>query len=362
MPLNVPSAGQLATNMFGFRNIISAIAALAIILAAGCNKAGNSYRTIDGFAQGGTFHLVYEEVAESSNYNIPDSLNKYFKAIDKSLSGYDSTSIVSSINRGENPMLDSLFIGCFNISKKVWEDTEGMFDISAAPLFDLWGFGFKGKEQVTQEKIDSIMQFVGMDKLSICRDTALNASFLVKADPRMKVNFNAIAQGYTCDYICNELEKMGIQNYLLEVGGEIICKGKNAKGKDWSVGIDKPVDGNFIPGESIEAIIEVSGKGLVTSGNYRKFYIENGEKFSHTINPKTGYPVRHNLLSATVLASTATMADAYATYLMVIGTEEAVQFLNGREEMDALLVYSEGEQDELKIFATDGVRQKELKK
>ena len=324
-----------------------------------CTSNTPSYQTIDGFAQGGTFHLVYQTSATAGEYNIPDSVALYFKQIDKSLSGYDTTSLVSRINRGENPQLDQIFIECFNISKEVYENTDGAFDISAAPFFDLWGFGFGNKEEVSQQKIDSIMAFTGMDKLAIELDPTTGASYLHKKDSRMKVNFNAIAQGYTCDYICSRLEQMGIENYLLEVGGEIFCKGNNAKGKPWSIGIDKPVDGNFTPGQSIEAILEVSGKGLVTSGNYRKFYIVDGEKFSHTIDPRTGYPVKHNLLSATVMAPTAAKADAYATYLMVIGLEKGKEFIGQCEDMDALMVY--GEDENLKIFATEGIKQKKIK-
>lgn len=330
----------------------------ALLSAAGCGKTAEDYRTIDGFAQGGTFHLVYQEPASNAASCLPDSLQKWFRLIDKSLSGYDTTSLVSRINRGENPPLDSLFIECFNLSKKVYEDTEGAFDISAAPLFEIWGFGFGKGEETPQARIDSIMQFVGMDKLAIIYDTTAKASYLHKADPRMKVNFNAIAQGYTCDFICGELDKMGIANYLLEVGGEIFCKGKNAKGKEWSVGIDKPIDGNFIPGESIEAVIEVSDKGLVTSGNYRKFYIKDGEKYSHTIDARNGYPVKHNLLSATVMAPTAAMADAYATYLMVIGPDAAREFIAASNDMEALLVY--GEQENLKVYATEGIHHRKI--
>ena len=151
---------------------------------------------------------------------------------------------------------------------------------------------------------------------------------------------------------------MGIENYLLEVGGEILCKGVNPKGKEWSIGIDKPIDGNFIPGQSVEAVIEVSNKGLVTSGNYRKFYMENGEKYSHTIDPRIGRPVQHNLLSATVIAPTAAMADAYATYLMVIGLEEGKQFISSREDMEALMVY--GDQEDLKVYSTKGVHSRKI--
>jgi Membrane-associated lipoprotein involved in thiamine biosynthesis len=312
---------------------------LILVFVRCSNPKNNNYLTIDGFAQGSTFHIVYQ--SHNTNLNISDSLNSYFNAINKSLSGYDSTSIISKINRGENPPLDSLFIECFNISKEIYIKTDSLFDISAAPLFDMWGFGFKEKETITQAKIDSVLNFVGMDKLSIIYDSTTNSSYLHKEDKRMKVNFNAIAQGYTCDFIGKKFNEMGIENYLLEVGGEILCKGVNSRGKRWSIGIDKPFDGNNIQGGDIQEVIEITNKGVVTSGNYRKFYVENGEKFSHTINPKTGYPVKHNLLSATVIAPTSSIADAYATYLMVIGLEKAKAFISNNKEINALLIYDE---------------------
>ena len=344
--------------MYGKLKISLLMLLCAFFTIVGCTGRHTPYTTIEGFAQGGTFRLVYQPNANSNNTSLPDSLKIWFNRIDKSLSGYDTTSLVSQINRGENPPLDSLFIECFNLSKEVYAATKGAFDISAAPLFDIWGFGFSNKGTITQHAIDSLMQFVGMDKLSIVYDSTSNASYLQKADQRMKVNFNAIAQGYTCDYICRGMEKMGIENYLLEVGGEILCKGVNPKGKEWSIGIDKPIDGNFIPGQSVEAVIEVSNKGLVTSGNYRKFYMENGEKYSHTIDPRIGRPVQHNLLSATVIAPTAAMADAYATYLMVIGLEEGKQFISSREDMEALMVY--GDQEDLKVYSTKGVHSRKI--
>ena len=335
------------------------IAFITLFCTIGCTTQQPPYTTIDGFAQGGTYHLVYQNPADADHSSLPDSLAVWFRQIDKSLSGYDTTSLVSQINRGENPPLDSLFIECFNLSKEVYEATAGAFDISGAPLFDIWGFGFKEKVEITPQMIDSIRQFVGMDKLSISYNEASGSHYLCKADPRMKVNFNAIAQGYSCDYIAGKLEQMGISSYLIEIGGEIICKGLNSKGKEWSVAIDKPIDGNFIPGNSIQTIIELTDAGLVTSGNYRKFYIVDGEKYSHTINPATGYPVKHNLLSTTVIAPTAAMADAYATYLMVIGLEKAQEFLAANPQMEALLVYGQGE--DLKVYSTKGVHQRKLK-
>lgn len=335
--------------------IITAIVIIGFIIRALNSK---NYQTIDGFAQGGTYHLVYnhpKNLTLTTN-DIKELVEKHFDKINKSLSGYDSTSIISLINQGENPPLDSIFIECFTISKEIYNQTDGLFDISAAPLFDIWGFGFKNREKVTQEKIDSIKQFVGMDKLEIIYNPNNNMHYLQKKDARAKINFNAIAQGYTCDYIGKILEQLGINNYLIEVGGEILCKGLNKYGKEWTIGIDKPLDGNFIPGQEFESIISVSNKGVVTSGNYRKFYIEDGEKISHTINPITGYPVKHNLLCATVIAETSAIADAYATYFMVLGLDKSKEFLIKKSNFDALLVY--GEQDKMKVFSTAGIKQK----
>ena len=232
-------------------------------------------------------------------------------------------------------------------SYKVYLESNGYFDVSAAPLFDIWGFGFKNKEDITQHKLDSILTFVGLNKIKIENNR------IIKQDPRINLNFNAIAQGYTCDYIGGQLMAMGIKNFLVEVGGEVLCKGVNANGELWRVGIDKPIDGNFLPGQSVEAIITLSNKGLVTSGNYRKYYIENGEKYSHTLDPKTGYPVKHNLLSVTVLAETSALADAYATYFMVIGLDEAKKIIENNPDIEALFVY--GDNDEMFVYSTPGI-------
>lgn len=343
---------------------------ISILYLSACNKKSSNYQTLDGFAQGGTYHIVYKisgdnlDAKNNISNSLPDSLTLYLEQINKSVSGYDSLSIVSRINRGEDIALDSIFIENFNASLKVYQESNGAFDISAAPFFDIWGFGFKNKEKINQNKIDSIKAFVGMRLLSLKDSIVVTngdaqmkdnlsgrkvETFLKKADKRMKVNFNAIAQGYTCDYIAKKFDKMGISDYLIEVGGEIICKGANAKGAKWRVAIDKPLDGNFIPGEQIQGVIELQNNGMVTSGNYRKFYIEDGVKYSHTIDPATGYPVKHNLLSATVIAPNATIADAYATYFMVVGLEKAKEILKSRPEMGAILVY--GDQKSTKVYS-----------
>lgn len=313
------------------------------MISGGCTKE-MEYKTIDGFAQGTTFHIAYSP-------DIPDSLesfvNEILNRIDTSLSVYNDSSIISKLNRGESVEMDSLFINVFNRSKEIYEISNGAFDISGAPLFDAWGFGFKNRIHVTQRDIDSILTFVGMDKVKI------ENGVLVKRDKRLSLNANAIAQGYSSDVIAGEFDKLGIKNYLIEVGGEIYCKGVNSKGKNWTIGIDKPIDGNMIKGENLQDILSLTGKGLATSGNYRKFYEEGGEKYSHTIDPKTGYPVKHSLLSATVIAVDAMTADALATFFMVVGLDKTKEFLGKNTGIDAYLVYADGEK--FKVYKTKGV-------
>lgn len=334
------------------------IMAIALLLAcAGCSRE-NRYYTIDGTAQGTTFHIVFQPVvsSDSSFAAVRDSVNAILDRIDFSVSGYNKESVLTAFNEEGNPHIDKIFLDNFLASKKMTEESGGMFDASAAPLFDLWGFGFKTGTEVTHSMIDSVLQFVGMEHFKV--DSLKTASgqdsiLILRDDPRCKLNFNAIAQGYTSDLIAAKFSEMGMENFLVELGGEVYAKGVNPKGKLWNVGIDRPVDGNNSPGADIQAVVQISGKGLVTSGDYRKFYIKDGKKISHSINPKTGYPVEHNLLSATVVAENATIADGYATYLMVLGFDKAREVVESNENIEALLIFSDG--DSLKVWMSDGI-------
>jgi FAD:protein FMN transferase len=318
----------------------------ALLIVVGCSKS-KDYVALTGVAQGTTYHIVYEPL-DSSACNVRDSVALYFKQIDHSVSGYDTTSILYQFNNNQPVKLDKIFIDNFVLSSAMYEKSNGAFDASSAPLFDLWGFGFKNKSAVSKEKIDSIMQFTGMEHFK------LKGNVITKDDPRCELNFNAIAQGYTADYFAARFRKMGIKNFMIEVGGEVFAQGVNPEGKAWKIGVDKPVDGNNSPGEMIQDVISLSGKGLVTSGDYRKYYIENGKKYAHTINPKTGYPVQHNLLSATVVAPDATTADAYATYFMVVGLERAKEIIANTPEVEALLIY--GDQKSMHQYVSDGMK------
>ncbi len=323
---------------------IALLISVVLSLNLSCKKRAE-YLSLEGFTQGTTYRIVYSpDISHSPAAVVEDLLHK----IDSLMSVYNPSSLISAINRNENVVPDTLFIEVFKCSKEIFELSGGAFDITGAPLFEIWGFGLKRRDSVTTQMIDSILNFVGMDKVE------LSGGKLIKKDQRVTFNMNAIAQGFTSDFIAREFDNLGVKNYLVEVGGEIFCKGVNSKGKPWRVGIDKPVEGNIIPGEELQEVLEISGKGLATSGNYRKFYEENGVKYSHTIDPRTGYPVRHSLLSATVVAKDAMTADAIATFFMVAGLEESKRFLNSNPDIDAYLVYSKG--DAFGVYKTAGIK------
>lgn len=320
-----------------YRSAILLLTAL-LLLSGACARQGD-YVRIEGFAQGSTYHVICHPVKGMNAASLQARFDARLQEIDQSLSGYNKGSLLSRLNAGEDLPLDGLFIECFERSKEIWAESGGAFDPSAAPLFDLWGFGFSNKGQVSDAAIDSILAFVGMDLLTL--EEHADGTHLVKADPRCQLNFNAIAQGYSCDVVARILDSLGCSDYLVDIGREIRCKGRNAAGEKWRIGLDRPSDGNMEEGKDLQAILHVSDCGIVTSGNYRKFYVEDGRKYAHTIDPVSGRPVSHNLLSATVIAADATTADAYATWLMVIGLDRARQFLDDRPELEALLVYEQ---------------------
>ena len=298
------------------------------------------------------YNHTYYKISYEHTQPLDSAIKATFKAYYHALNPFDSTSVTSMVNRNKDLVVDSVFARAFGIAMQVAEETGGMFDITCAPYINLWGFGFEKPDAVSQSAIDSIRQFTGMDMFELHHDSTGYA--IIKKDPRAKLNFNAVAQGYSCDYFAERMERLGITDYMIEIGGEIFCKGVNAKGGKWRIGIDKPIDGNLVPGEYLQSVLEVSGKGVVTSGNYRKFYIEDGKKYSHTIDPVTGMPVRHNLLSATVIAENAMLADAYATYFMVLGVEKSKDVLKKTPGIEAMLIY--GDNENMEVYMTDGFR------
>ena len=275
-------------------------------------------------------------------------VEKILHDFDKSLSLYNDSSIISKINRNENIVVDSCFTEVFNKSARIYEMTDGAFDITVGPLVEAWGFGPDGHKSFSDSKRDSLMKLVGMEKVSLVNGK------VIKSDPHISLDFNAIAQGFSVDVICGFFDKLGIKNYLVEIGGEVRAKGRKA-GKLWRIGIDKPVDNNMTPGQSLEAIITISNQALSTSGNYRKFYIENGVKYSHEIDPKTGFPAKNTVLSASVIADDCAMADGMATAFMVMGKNKTIEFLANHPEFEVFLVYSD-ENGKFKTWATEKLK------
>ncbi|MDF1576048.1 MAG: FAD:protein FMN transferase [Bacteroidales bacterium] len=327
---------------------------ILLVLLAGlawpssCNPASDAeYLYLQGFTQGTTYHLTCQHPGEQ---NLKEQIDSVLKVFDASLNSYDSTSIISAINRNETGVkTDSLFRTVFRESGRVYQVTGGAFDITLAPLIDAWGFGPGEKQDLDSALVDSLLQYVGMDKVFLYGDQVR------KANPHVKLNVNAIAQGYAVDVVSAYLEGLGCKNYMVEIGGEIRTRGVNEKGNFWRIGVDRPEFGNMIPGEQLQVIISMHNRSLATSGNYRKFYEKEGVKITHSIDPLTGYPEASSLLSVTILADECMTADAYATACMVLGLEKARDFVRDQKGVDAYFIYGD-EIGAYQVWFTDGMK------
>jgi thiamine biosynthesis lipoprotein len=317
------------------------------LLLNGCSAGnGGAWLKISGYTQGTTYNITYQD-PDSTDYQ--EELEKLLGEFDQSLSTYEPSSLVSRMNQGiPDVIADDYFRNCFQAAEEVYMASDGAFDITVAHVVNAWGFGFTERSRVDSALIDSLLQFVGMDKVS------LQENKLVKETEGIMLDMNAIAQGYAVDVLAEFFDAKNIENYLVEIGGEVRTSGKNRFGLDWRIGIDKPIDGLQLPGVQMQAILQISGRSLATSGNYRRFYEEDGIKYSHTIDPSTGYPVQHGLLSATVVASDCMRADAYATAFMVMGYEKARSFLEKHTYLEAYLIYND-EKGEYRVWYTAGM-------
>ena len=297
----------------------TALLAIAALVSGACTQ---EYVTLGGYAQGGIYSVKYNPAGvKVSRAEAQQAVDGILEQIDTTLSGYNRKSLLSRRNAGEKVELNDMFREIEEISEHYRELSGGAFDVAAGPLFDVWGFGFTADSLPSDEAISAAMER--------CRK-------------REVLNFNAIAQGYSCDKVAAYLHSIGAKDMLVDIG-EIYCEGLNPKGQGWTIAIDTPSDGNNTPGASISGLWHSDGGayGVVTSGNYRKFYIKDGKKYAHTIDPRTGRPVDHNLLSATVIAPTATEADALATYFMVIGFEKARSWVEDHPGIEACLISSD---------------------
>lgn len=290
---------------------------------------------INGLAQGSTYSISY---IGQPLPTLKQQIDSIIEVIDLSMSTYRKESIISKFNDNQQVTIDSHFKNVFLMSKEIHHQSEGFFDPSIGSLINLWGFGTKEHRSApSSTEIDSVLKTIGLEKIHLNEKNILE-----KENPYIQLNFNAIAQGYTCDVIANFLKQNQISNFIVEVGGEMVICGKNLqKEKAWVIGIDNPLQNPEEPREIIETL-ETQG-GLATSGNYRKVWTDSltGQKYVHTLNPKTGYPQTNTILSATVIAPTAMQADAYATSFMAIGLEKTKLFLSQHPEIKALILHSE---------------------
>ena len=316
---------------------------LVLLPLVSCIK--DHYIEISGYAQGGTYSVKLNTAGVSlPSEALKEGIDSIILRIDNSLSGYNKSSLLSRYNAGKEMQPDDLLLEMYAYGRRFYEETGGALDVASAPLFDIWGFGFKSGELPSDEKVDSVRRSCGMARMGVDMMASRPAS----------LNFNAIAQGYSCDLVADFLKSAGVKDMLINIGGEMYCSGKSPSGNFWKIGIDRPEDGNVIPGAHLQEVFSVSNVpcGVVTSGNYRKFYIRDGHKYSHTVDPRTGYPVEHSLLCATIIAPDAVSADAYATYCMVVGLEEAKEFIISREDIEGCLIYDE--EGQMKSWASDG--------
>ena len=303
------------------------------ILLLGCSSSDNRILVKNsGQAQGSFYHIKY---LSEDGISYKTQIDSILLEVDSSLSIYKEYSLITQLNKGANIKTDALFNEVYHAAMQVYKETEGNFDCSVYPLVKAWGF--YDNQLVDSIIIDSlkfrnILQFVGFDKISLIDDSLV----LPKG---MSLDFNSIAQGYTVDVIAQFLESKGDSNYLVEVGGELLAKGRNADGNIWRVGVDKPTD-SIDSYERFLFIIDLENKALATSGNYRKFYEKDGIKYSHTINPFTAFPAQNRLLSVTVIHDNCMLADAYATAFMVMGIKKSKQFVKVHPEIEVYLVYT----------------------
>ena len=323
---------------------------LALSVLAGC-RPQDRFVVFSGYAQGG----VYSVTANLAGVNMPqgaiqDSIDAILFTIDTTLSGYNKGSMLSKFNRGDTIVPSPMFIELYDLAVYWFDRSGGALDMAAGPLFNAWGFGFTHDSLPDDQTVRSILGECGMGRLNrdilqvIRPDGTLHPMDLVTdgTEAAPQLNYNAIAQGYTSDLVAAFLYRIGVKDMLVNIG-EIWCDGHNPSGQAWTVGIDSPTDGNEAPGENLEGKWG-SGclpRGIVTSGNYRKFYIRDGKKYAHTIDPRAGYPVEHNLLSATVVSSvSAAAADAVATWCMVEGLDRAREIIDTDQTLEGFLITS----------------------
>lgn len=319
--------------------------AILLILAIGVASCRQQPKKIvlEGLAQGSYYAITY---FDTQNRNFQHKIDSIFHAVDMSVNLWVENSIISKVNRNEEVTLDSIFIDNFRIAQEAARLSDGYFDPTISPIVAAWGFSYKNGDTLTPQLIDSLRTLVDYRKVRI------ENGHVIKDNPAITLDFNAIAQGYTSDLIASFLESQGVVNYLVDTGGEIMTKGGKPNGQPWIVGIEKPAD-NENSEQVVQTRIAVRDKGVVTSGSTRKYVERDGKRYSHCINPKTGCPVEHHVLSVTVTADNSTWADALASICMVMGLEQSLPLIESMDGVEAYYIFI-NENGKLETFATEG--------
>lgn len=284
-----------------------------------------------GTTQGSYYSIIY---FDEQNRDFSSEFDSIFKEIESTLSLWDENSIIRRVNRNDTTVvLNQIFIDNFNYAMKAAELSDGYFDPTVGPLVQAWGFHFKEGMEMTPEIVDSLKQLVDYRKVKIENNK------VVKGNPNMTLDFNAVAQGYTTDMIGDFLLSKNVNNFLVDVGGEILARGRKPNGELWKVGIEKPAE-NKDSERIVQEIVELKDRSIVTSGNYRKYVERGGKRYSHSLNPKTGYPAENKLLSATIICDNTAWADCLASICMVVGLEKAIEIIESSEDnIDAYFIY-----------------------
>lgn len=321
---------------------------LALLLIIGTiyiarQEHSKTYRHAEGSIFGTIYHITYE-----ADRDLQPDMVEALMRVDNSLSMFNDSSVISRINRGEDVDLSKqrMFVEVFQLAQTISKETNGAFDITVAPLVNAWGFGFKNDTKPSPAAIDSLRQFIGYQNVNIVNHQ------VQKTDPRTMLDCSAIAKGYGTDVVARLLRSKDVSNFMIEIGGEVVVAGKNDRGGPWRIGVTKPTEDPENQNNELQAVLSLpyhnststskhTLSALATSGNYRNFYYKDGKRYAHTIDPRTGYPVQHNILSATVIAPNCATADAYATSFMVLGLDSAKQVLAHHPELLAYLIYTD---------------------
>ena len=322
---------------------------LAALLIWGWNdekEQGNEEQSQAYYRNEGKIFGTYYNIRYQASTDLHDSITAALQAFDNSLSMFNPRSVLSAVNANRDTTTDALFEQMWTEATEVYTLSGGAFDITVAPLVKAFGFGNKNDQlsAIGPQTIDSIRQFVGFDKVELIDH------HVYKSNPRVQIDGGAVAKGQACDMIAELLRKQGCTNYLVDIGGEVVAKGVNDKNEPWRIGVTKPNLNNEGAQDELQEILSLSDICMATSGNYRNYYYDGDVRRSHTIDPRTGYPVQHSLLSATVVSSSCMRADALATACMVLGAEEGLQLIDRAQ--DAACYFIVAKNDSLVVLTS----------